>query len=48
MQVKRGYRSGNEMKHNIFGSGLSNTVLGKEEKKKSINVVFPKIATNFK
>ena len=32
MQIRRGYRGGNEVKHNIFDSILSNTVLGKEEK----------------
>ena len=48
MQIRRGYRGGNEVKHNIFDSRLSNTVLGKEEKKKLINVVLSKIATNIK
>lgn len=48
MQIRRGYRGGNVVKHNIFDSRLSNTVLVKEEKKKSINVVLSKIATNIK
>lgn len=46
MQIRRGYRGGNEVKHNIFDSRLSNT--GKEGKKKSINVVLSKIAANIK
>ena len=48
MQIRRGYRRGNEVKHNILDSILSNTVLGKEEKEKSINVALSKIATNIK
>ena len=30
MQIRRGYRGGNEVKHNIFDSILSNTVLSAE------------------
>ena len=48
MQIRRGYRGGNEVKHNILDSILSNTVLGKEEKEKSINVALSEIATNIK
>lgn len=48
MQIRRGYRGGNEVKHNIFDSILSNTVSGKGEKEKSINVALSKIATNIK
>ena len=48
MQIRRVYRGGNEVKHNILDSILSNTVLGKEEKEKSINVVLSKITTNIK
>ena len=48
MQIRRGYRGGNEVKHNILDSILSNTVSGKGEKEKSINVVLSKIATNIK
>lgn len=45
MQIRRGYRGGNEVKHNIFDSISSNTVSGKGEKEKSINVALSKIAT---
>ncbi len=48
MQIRRGYRGGNEVKHNIFNSRLSNTVLVKEEKEKLNNIVLSKIATNIK
>lgn len=47
-KIRRGYRGDNEVKHNIFDSILSNIVLGKEEKEKSINVVLSKITTNIK
>ena len=48
MQIRRGYRGGNEVKHNIFDSILSNIVSDKEEKEKSINVALSEIATNIK
>ena len=43
MQIRRGYRGGNEVKHNILDSILSNTVLGKEKRKSQLTLLFLKL-----